>query len=307
MRRANLVLLLTTLLAACGGGNQAAAPLLFDSRAPLAPLEERLRDAGGSPDRIIHPRTLADLAALESGARYKFVVLPDDAIAIAPEPASTPGSAYAHPVLAGGAAVLTAGGITITRDGGSITKVVVDQDSQAYCPSAGSLRAAVTTLVALGAEPEAVRVDNRPPACVALSGPSSSMMVGMTSGLRYGPLMVEVARRFELAGRAFESRRFDLAKFEVDELGEIFHDDLPHAEPPPESAGVNLAGVVDAFAKTNLPDLEAAVASHDRQRFDAAFRRAAETCNGCHKTSGHPFIEVPDAPGRAVPVIGPQH
>jgi hypothetical protein len=305
MTRATLVGLLTTLVATCGG-SRTTPPLQFDSRTPLAPLEEKLRDTGGSPDRIVHPRALADLAPLESGVRYKFVVRTDDTLAIAPEPASTPGGAYAHPVLAGGAAVLTAGGITITRNGASIAKVVVDQDSQAYCPSADSLRAAVAALVTLGVESEVVRIDNRPSACVPMSGPSSPMMAGTTPGLRYGPLMVEVARRFELAGRAFEARRFDLAAFEVDELGEIFHDDLPHAEPPPESAGVNLAGVVDAFARTNLPDLETAVASHESRTFDAAFRRAAETCNGCHKTSGHPFIEVPDTPGQSIPVMTPR-
>jgi len=117
--------------------------------------------------------------------------------------------------------------------------------------------------------------------------------------------MFEVGRRFERLGRAMEAHRFDLAAFDVGELGEVFAEDLPRAEPPRESAGVNLAGVVQAFAETNLPELRKAVEARDLAGFRAAYARAAETCNGCHRTSGHVFIEVPAVPGASVPKLDP--
>ncbi len=306
MRRALGLIAIAGLVAGCRAAAPPPAPtMLFDSRVSVAPLEAALEKGGGDPARIIHPTTAGDLTTLEPDTRYKFVVRGDGTLAIAPQPANAPDNAYAHPILADGGPVQTAGGLLVERIGQSLTKVVVDQDSQAYCPSAGSLVAAVRSLVAIGVDPSLVRVENRPPACVS-AGASAPMMAGVPSGLRYGPLMVEVARRFEFVGKAFLARRFDLADFEVGEMGEIFEDDLPHAEPPPESQGVNLAGVIEAFTKTNLPDLTQAVASHDPKAFDAAFKRAAATCNGCHKVSGHPFIEVPEVPGRPVPRTDPK-
>ena len=49
---------------------------------------------------------------------------------------------------------------------------------------------------------------------------------------RYGELMSEVGHRFETMGRAVKAHRYELAAFELDELQEIFEEDLPHAERP---------------------------------------------------------------------------
>jgi cytochrome c553 len=118
---------------------------------------------------------------------------------------------------------------------------------------------------------------------------------------RYGAVMSEVGRRFELAGRAASANRFELAAFEVGELQELFDGDLRHAELPKEGDTTVLPAMADAFAKTNAPALLQAAKSKDARAFADAFERAAAACNGCHQASGHGFIEVPKAPGKAIP------
>src|SRR5262249_34687238 len=123
--------------------------------------------------------------------------------------------------------------------------------------------------------------------------------------LRYGPLMVDVARRFELAGRSASAGRFELASFEVGEIEEIFADDLPRAEVPREGNFAAVPALADAFRKTHPPELKRAANARDRDAFASAFERTAATCNACHQTSGHAFIEIPSALGKPVPNIDP--
>ncbi len=162
-------------LASCAHAATSAVPL-FDCRMPVAPLLADLHRAGGDPSKVLHPASTADLAALQSGARYKFVVLGDGHLAIAPDPADAPKNAYHHPVLANGEPVRTAGGIRVEHQGGLIQKVILDPGSSSYCPSTGSLQAALDALVSLGVDAGALRVDNRPPTCLEAGAAAGSMM-----------------------------------------------------------------------------------------------------------------------------------
>src|SRR5712691_8323242 len=155
MSRANPALVALLLASGCTGPRP--APPLFDSRVPLEPLLAKLKESGGDPGRILRPRAYADLAGLESGRRYQFVVARDGLLAIAPLPADAPSNEYVHPVLAAGEPVRTAGGLRVDRDGAAIRKVSVDQDSKAYCPSAASLDAALTALAGLGVPADRLR------------------------------------------------------------------------------------------------------------------------------------------------------
>lgn len=142
----------------------AAAPALYPSRVPLAPLLAKLQAGAGSVDRVLHPRSAADLSALATGKRYKFVVLEGGGLAIAPLPADAPRNFYVHPVLALGAPVRTAGGLRVEHGAGGL-RVTVDEDSEAYCPGFSSLSAAVEALVRLGVPGDAVVRLDRPPRC----------------------------------------------------------------------------------------------------------------------------------------------
>jgi hypothetical protein len=157
-------LTLASVALGCSGPPRAVP--LFDSRVPFEPLAAKLRASGGDPARILRPRQAADLAALASGKRYKFVVGPDSMLVIAPLPVDAVPNEYVHPVLGGGGPVRTAGTLRLDREGESLVRVVVDQDSKAYCPTGESLSAALDALVRLGVPADRLRVDNRPPACV---------------------------------------------------------------------------------------------------------------------------------------------
>jgi hypothetical protein len=113
--------------------------------------------------------------------------------------------------------------------------------------------------------------------------------------------MVEVGRRFELAGRAAVANRFELAAFEAAEIEEAFADDLPNAQLPKEGPTAHIPGAAKAFAATNLPELRRAADRRDSSAFAEAFARAADMCNACHTASEKPFIQVPRLPGRPVP------
>jgi hypothetical protein len=122
---------------------------------------------------------------------------------------------------------------------------------------------------------------------------------------RLGNVMVEVARRFETAGRAANANRFELAEFEVGEIEELFEDDVPNAELPKEGPTAHIPAVAKGFLEANLPELKKAAAAKDHEAFAAAFLRAASICNACHQAAAKGFIQVPSEPGKAVPDLGP--
>jgi hypothetical protein len=143
----------------------------------------------------------------------------------------------------------------------------------------------------------------RPAPVAAQVGTAQPLAPRAEHGPRFGALMVEIGRRFELLGRAAEAGNLALARYEVEELDEVFAD-LPRAELPDDVGGTNLAGLADAFARTNLPELKAALASGRPREVAAAFAQAAAVCNGCHRQSERPFIRVASEPGRAIPYLG---
>jgi hypothetical protein len=121
----------------------------------------------------------------------------------------------------------------------------------------------------------------------------------------YGTTMSDVARRFELLGRAASAGRFELADYELGEIEEQFEETLPHAEPPREGHPEVLPALVTAFLRTSVPDLRHALSAHDHAQVVAAFERTATACNGCHRASGHGFIAVPVVAGHSTPSTDP--
>lgn len=156
-----------------------------------------------------------------------------------------------------------------------------------------------------GAPPPPAGGATAAPTAGAMAAPAEHAPADRGPAPRYGAVMAEVGRRFELAGRASAAGRFELASFEIEEMEELFEEDLPRAAPPKEGSSTSLPGIADAFLKTHLPELKKAAAAGDQAAFADAFQRAAGTCNACHKTSGHGFIEIPSVPGKAVPDIDP--
>jgi len=72
---------------------------------------------------------------------------------------------------------------------------------------------------------------------------------------RYGQAMHEIGRRFEVLGRAAAAGRYELARYELDELNEVVEDDLPRAKAPQVG---DVAG-----AAASLRDMQRALAGLD--------------------------------------------
>ncbi len=120
-----------------------------------------------------------------------------------------------------------------------------------------------------------------------------------------GNVMAEVARRFEIAGRAVVANRYELAEFEAGEIEELFEDDVPTASLPKEGPTAHIPVMAKAFLETNAHELKKAAASKDRAAYATAFERAASVCNACHTASAKAFIQVPSVPGKGVPDLEP--
>jgi len=120
-----------------------------------------------------------------------------------------------------------------------------------------------------------------------------------------GTVMVGIARRFELAGRAVKANRFELAEFEVGEIAESFEDDVPNAELPKEGPTAHIPAMAKSFLLANAPELKKAAAAKDPAAFAVAFEHAAAVCNACHQAAAKGFIQVPSAPGQSVPELDP--
>lgn len=114
--------------------------------------------------------------------------------------------------------------------------------------------------------------------------------------------MADVARRFELLGRAATVGRDEFADYQLGEIEEIFTETLPHASPPKEGHPEVLPGLAADFVKVSIPALRTGLQSHDRGKFIDAFAATADACNSCHDASGHGFIEVPPLPNQSIPV-----
>lgn len=121
----------------------------------------------------------------------------------------------------------------------------------------------------------------------------------------FGTVMADVARRYELVGRASAAGRFELAEYELDEISELFTDELPYAAPPREGHPEVLPAMTAAFLKTSLAGMKSALEARDRTKAAAAFERTATACNACHVASGHGFIEVPLVASRSIPNTDP--
>jgi hypothetical protein len=120
---------------------------------------------------------------------------------------------------------------------------------------------------------------------------------------RLGEAMWEAGWRFQRAGQAARAGRWDLAKYDVHELDEVFREDIARAETKDEK--VDIHKLAREFAQVQIPAMHAAIVAHDLHGFQTAIVAAAKSCNDCHKLVEKPFIEVPLEAGAEVPLLTP--
>ena len=90
-----------------------------------------------------------------------------------------------------------------------------------------------------------------PPPTAAVVPATPATVTVAPAARRFGDAMSEVARRFDRAGRAVEAGRWDLADYDLGEIEEVFEQDIPHAERPPD-VPVDPTPIAAAFAANAL-------------------------------------------------------
>lgn len=282
---------------------------LFDSRSALDPELEKLKKAGDDPSKAIRVAGVNDIVnTLEPGKRYEYVVMPNGSIVIAPKAADMAGNFWSHPILANGGAVRAAGHIRIEKNGGALSKVIVDAESESYCPSPESLRATLASLITIKVPADTIRVESRMADCWKKDAPkpAASALQGGVSRQSFGTVMLSVARRFEVLGRAHRAKRNDLALYQLEEIEETFKNEIPATPLPPLPPGVSIAPFLESMTTFNIPDLRKALESKDGKAIATAYESMSKTCNGCHQAATRAYIEVPSTPGELVPKLDPK-
>jgi hypothetical protein len=117
---------------------------------------------------------------------------------------------------------------------------------------------------------------------------------------RLGDAMDEAGRRFQRSERAAIAGRWELAKYDLHELEEIFTEDLAssswHGKP-------QLADLARTFQSQQLAALRSAVDARDHAAFEHAVADTARACNACHKAADQNYIEISERLGADVPVL----
>jgi hypothetical protein len=118
--------------------------------------------------------------------------------------------------------------------------------------------------------------------------------------VRLGDAMAEAGQRFHRAARAVAAGRWELATYDLHELGEVFADDLAtstwHGRP-------ELSRRSHDFQAHELTAIATAVAARDRAAFDQAVAATAKACNACHHAADVAYIEISPEAGAEVPLV----
>jgi hypothetical protein len=308
MTRVSTLLIVASVLTACEQDKPREEPAyLFESRVALDPQLEALKKAGDDPSKALRPASATDLGKmLEPGKRYDFVVMPNNAMVIAPKSVESTANFWNHPILANGAAVKSAGHIRIEKTGGNLSKVIVDSESETYCPLTESVRATLAALTAMKVPVDVLRVESRTAECWKSEAKAVASAAPAVPRASFGTVMLSVARRFEVLGRAHKAKRNDLALYELEEIEETFKNEVPATPLPPLPPGVSIQPFLESMTAFNILDLRKALENKDPKAIATAFESMSKTCNGCHQAAARAYIEVPSQPGELVPKLDPK-
>ncbi len=102
--------------------------------------------------------------------------------------------------------------------------------------------------------------------------------------------MIEYSDRYTNMYYAAKLGNWGLASYQLKEAREI--------QEVGETTRPERAGALKSFEQSYLEPLEKTIRAKDFKKFEAAFKRGIEGCNGCHAGAGFPFIkyQLPKAP-----------
>ncbi len=129
---------------------------------------------------------------------------------------------------------------------------------------------------------------------------SHSAYAGEATPEAYAPGMGEIMGATQMRHAklwyAGDAGNWDLARYELDELGEGFADAVVYH--PAFKNGARIAELLPRFVQAPLDGLGAAVKTKDKAKFTQAFDGLTDACNGCHLQTGNASIKIKrPAPG----------
>jgi len=130
------------------------------------------------------------------------------------------------------------------------------------------------------------------PGCGRLSQPGrggSAAAEGFVPGL--GELMSLQQMRHVKLWLAGEAANWELADYEVDELGEGF-DDIVRFHPTHKDSSVAPKDAIPRMVTQPLADVRAAVSRKDAAAFGRAYDALTAACNSCHQATNFGFNRV---------------
>ena len=116
--------------------------------------------------------------------------------------------------------------------------------------------------------------------------PSSAAAGAYTPGL--GEIMTLQQMRHAKLWLAGEAGNWDLAVYEVKEIGEGF-DDVVKFHPTHEDSPVAPKDAIPRMVTAPLADVRAAVEKKDAKGFEQAYDTLTKACNDCHKATNFGF------------------
>ena len=128
-----------------------------------------------------------------------------------------------------------------------------------------------------------------PQAPVPVEKPSAAPAEAYAPGL--GEIMTFQQMRHTKLWFAGEAKNWDLAAYEMDELGEGF-DDVIKFHPTHEGSPVAPKDAIPRIIKEPLMELRATIDSKDAKAFEPAYDRLTAACNSCHTSMNFGFNVV---------------
>lgn len=150
-----------------------------------------------------------------------------------------------------------------------------------------SLRHALTSVLAAAVTIAGTACGQRS----ASSGTSSPPAVAEAYAPGLGELMTLQQMRHTKLWLAGQARNWDLAAYEVDELGEGF-DDVVRFHPTHKDSPVAPKDAIPRMIAQPLANLRAAVARKDRAAFVRTYDALTAACNNCHSATNFGFNRV---------------
>lgn len=106
-----------------------------------------------------------------------------------------------------------------------------------------------------------------------------------------GEIMTLTQMRHAKLWLAGQAGNWELADYELDELGEGF-DDAALYHPTHKTAAAPIKDLLAASMREPLAELRAAIRDKNGQRFVAAYDTVTAGCNACHRAAGFGFNVV---------------